>query len=715
MAINLIEKLLTEAVQTGGTYAEFIVSDDNVVYICDGGLRKSTRNYHRSRAEIKEVEKYLKSVSEKNLLFSQQLDRISITISDGRTAVFQKRCHDHFCYIQARKVTEAIEKNCEYVCFTSEKEPGTGIAFSIKKLKTGNKQIVPCIGEIMNGAITTGMYTDLQFVVSGSFHVKNGMLDSKFDQQNQEAANEMSFVMEDALKKMLRLGLLGMPLFSVLPNTMDEETLINISLIQAIRKVCDLYPLFRNRKGNVVSRNLVVYGTDEVTTLFPQDMIEPFMGDRYWIEPCKAGSREEYFLIDVGIPYYDRERFLKLLFAEENLDDCEKVLQKQSDKWLRAFYIFCSDTVTEEITKRLIISGLRNIRSIRDLKGKMQFPNELYFATKTKTIGKRAAIIKPDIITPSGVDDVYSEQLEFFFLKEIGIKEYSQKPEMEDLAAAMMNKKQPIDRVYAEKLVTLAKYDEEYPGDIDFHAYAIFPYESPRGIRRVRADKLVIGKPYIRQGGLLASATGRTPLWEGFKKLLNENDLLSILAFTERCGAIGLPKIHMQAAELHRDYSTRLYSPGKQGVRDSNYDYTITGLEEILKRRSLQLNKLVWSALLSADNMNDVRFAEYSVDNRKIVNRYDSSLIISLRERTWDPGKNGKLYKPEDIVPVDIAGDFTFDKKNPILKALQFGTGIKKREKAIKEMERIAAREGLRIISEDEYKSFLEWRNHKTC
>ena len=70
MAVNLIRKLLTEAVQTGGTYAEFIVAEDKVTFICDGGSRKSTRNYRQSKADIKEDEKVLKTISEKNLLFS---------------------------------------------------------------------------------------------------------------------------------------------------------------------------------------------------------------------------------------------------------------------------------------------------------------------------------------------------------------------------------------------------------------------------------------------------------------------------------------------------------------------------------------------------------------------------------------------------------------------------------------------------------------------
>jgi len=65
---------------------------------------------------------------------------------------------------------------------------------------------------------------------------------------------------------------------------------------------------------------------------------------------------------------------------------------------------------------------------------------------------------------------------------------------------------------------------------------------------------------------------------------------------------------------------------------------------------------------------------------------------------------------PEKVKITDIHEDFTFDKDNPILKALDFGAGIKRREKAIKDMEKLAAREGLRIISEEEYHEFLKWK-----
>ena len=64
MAANLIEKLLDEAVKTGGTYAKFVVSKENVAFICNGGSRKSTRNYRQSKKEIIADEKTLKAITE---------------------------------------------------------------------------------------------------------------------------------------------------------------------------------------------------------------------------------------------------------------------------------------------------------------------------------------------------------------------------------------------------------------------------------------------------------------------------------------------------------------------------------------------------------------------------------------------------------------------------------------------------------------------------
>ena len=393
MALNLIEKLLTEAVQTGGTYAEFLVSENNIAFICNGGSRRSTRNFRRTKTEIKTDEKVLKAISDKNLLFTEQLSKISISLVDGRTASFLRKDNGQFSTVIAKRVTEAKEKEYAYVCFKSERMPCTGIAFALKQLKTGKHQIVPCEGIILNGPNTTEIQTDQQFVISADFYKSDDSQKKKNDGVNQEVADEVASVMETAIKQTLHLGLLGMPLFSVLPNTMDEESLINTTLIQAVKNVCNTYPLYKNRSGTIVGKNKIVYGTDDVTMLFPQELAEPFLGGRYWLEPCTAESREEYFLIDIGIPHYDRERFLEVIFREENLDDCSRILKEQNDKWLRAFYLFCAAPIAEESIKRQMVSGLRNIRSIRDANGEMRYPYEISLVTDIQAACRNSAVI----------------------------------------------------------------------------------------------------------------------------------------------------------------------------------------------------------------------------------------------------------------------------------------------------------------------------------
>ena len=289
MSANLIDRLLTEAVQTGGSYAKFVVTEDKVAFICDGGSRKSTRKYHQSKDDITADERVLKSISEKNLLFSEQLSRIEFTLRDGRTAVFQKEADGNFCTIRARKVIEKKEKTFEYVCFSSKRaadtrgaasrvtdtrSANTGIAFAVKQLKNGKREITSCVGEIMNGINSTGIPTDLQFVISGNFQTKDklGVWDI---QENRDVVDELSKVFESALKETMDLRLLGMPLFTVLPNSTDEASFFNKALMQTATNVCNSFPMFKSRSGRFVNRSKIALGTDEVTKLFPQEIAEP--------------------------------------------------------------------------------------------------------------------------------------------------------------------------------------------------------------------------------------------------------------------------------------------------------------------------------------------------------------------------------------------------------------------------------------------------------
>ena len=93
----------------------------------------------------------------------------------------------------------------------------------------------------------------------------------------------------------------------------------------------------------------------------------------------------------------------------------------------------------------------------------------------------------------------------------------------------------------------------------------------------------------------------RPPLWKGLKKLMDEESIQQLIVFAKKYGAVGMPVVISQTAEKHSDFSKLLYVEGRRTNRDTNFDYCIPGLDELLKRRSLQLSRLVWQAITSVE------------------------------------------------------------------------------------------------------------------
>ncbi len=695
MATNLINKLVSQAEKDNGTYVDIIFSDSGIAFTSDAGKRKSTKNFKLTEKEIISYERTLKSLDERCLLFCR-LKRIEIRLRDGRRAYFEKCMYDDsIVVITACKVTETKEKLYKWVI--TEIDDGR-VAFQIKDTKNKKYDTVPSKGGWFEGIFESEEETDLLFCMSGSLDEIKAAL-SKFIRSTVG----------------LRINLLS--LYNVLPSTMDDDCEWNMELVKTVKETFNSgYPLFKNTIGRIVAKNRIMIGTEEVTSLFPHEICAKILdSDKCWLIPCEEGSRAEYFIIDIGVTKYDRESFLELIFDDFCLDELEKILEKQNDKWLRNFYIFCSKPILEDKVRRIVYSGLRNIRSIRDTKGKMYFPNEISIAKDGDDALKNSVIIRKSLISPNGIDDEYTVNIKELFENALNIVEYSQKPEMEQLAIDLSTKKQAIDERYAEKLVQLALYDKSHIGVIAFSEYSLFPYESSRGLRRVKASEIVIGRPYVKEGNLLSRAMDRPELWKGFKSLVDAENLELILAFAERHGAVGMPCIIEQRAEKHIKYSEQLFVQGKQLVRDTNFDYTIPGLDEILKKRSLQLNRLIWKCIINVDKSfaEEVVFAEYSCNNRETVNRAESSLIQILKQRVWVPDKNNKLHAPADIKIADISEELVFDRRNPILKELQFGSAVKQREDEIKRLNKLVESVGMKLVDADEYQEFLDWKSRQ--
>ena len=84
-----------------------------------------------------------------------------------------------------------------------------------------------------------------------------------------------------------------------------------------------------------------------------------------------------------------------------------------------------------------------------------------------------------------------------------------------------------------------------------------------------------------------------------------------------------------------------------------------------------------------------------------------------MKQRVWVPDKNNKLFSPGDIDVKDINNAFLFDKRNPILKQLCFGSTKINIDDEIKRLKKDASKIGMEIISKEEYQEFIEWKAKK--
>ena len=135
MAKNLIEKLINEAIETKGTYAEFYVTAGNVAFVSDAGSRRSTRNYKIDDKAISIVERTIKTLDDRSLLFSGSLKKLKAVLRDGREYSFERKDKDQISVITGKTTTETSIKEYNWVRFTDKSDNKNGVAFALKDNK----------------------------------------------------------------------------------------------------------------------------------------------------------------------------------------------------------------------------------------------------------------------------------------------------------------------------------------------------------------------------------------------------------------------------------------------------------------------------------------------------------------------------------------------------------------------------------------------------
>ena len=397
---------------------------------------------------------------------------------------------------------------------------------------------------------------------------------------------------------------------------------------------------------------------------------------------------EDIFIHSLNIEEFTVDDFFNM-FKDNAF---EKYLEYKPDNWLRRFYLFCSDTYDYRYGNYAY--SMKNCRMFRSSTDKMCRSDEIFILHKwVSLIDEDTPVIKDCFISKTRNDG--NSKIEDFFFDVMDIREYGPDIEAEKALKRIQNS-ESIDNSYFKDMLKLAKYrlSENYNPDIDFENVSIFLGEDSDDKHFTKAKCIVIGSPYSNFGSIVSDAYSDVYcLWRGYKEHYTNRELEIFLKFAKLCGATNKLEIIRRSAEYNPLFFTRLKSESKNTGYGCNTDYTIKNLEELLRKGDLRISKMIWQVLLENGDpyICKYHYAEYAPNRSVQRKRCDSSLICYLKEYNWVPDKNGKLFRPVDILVEDINIDFKYDENNVLLKALKFGEGLMQETEKVREAWRIVA------------------------
>jgi hypothetical protein len=124
---------------------------------------------------------------------------------------------------------------------------------------------------------------------------------------------------------------------------------------------------------------------------------------------------------------------------------------------------------------------------------------------------------------------------------------------------------------------------------------------------------------------------------------------------------------------LHEDYLA-------SGVRESGYskneDWTIDGIDVLVRSPTIGNSRILWSTLIRANSA--VALARYRPNLQYKTRQTDSQLVHFLKNHAWIPDSEGSFHFPKDIGRGQLPLGFIYDDRNGLLTAIGFEASIQR-------------------------------------
>jgi DNA-binding transcriptional MerR regulator len=304
------------------------------------------------------------------------------------------------------------------------------------------------------------------------------------------------------------------------------------------------------------------------------------------------------------------------------------------------------------------------------------------------------------------------------FLTQAGVRTYDVRAGIERILELYPPAKPLPLRTHISHIRQFVRYWRQSPTDIalfDRKSFLVNSLSDGKIIETCFARAVCLDAPFDQTG--LAGLFGihkKIALWDGYQNELGRNELQHFISFLKAVGVMFQIKVerasvfknpHWNSRELAKDYHYGVAT--KMTSSAISTDYTIPHCVGYLKSRTFSASRLVWDALVKADDESSK--ALFRPNQKHPIREAPSQLVCHLRDHAWIPDKSGEFRSPAYITREDLRSDFPYDDRNGLLTAIGFGEHSKKRSEEYQIRNREARKWG--FASAEEAAEYATLRN----
>jgi len=497
-----------------------------------------------------------------------------------------------------------------------------------------------------------------------------------------------------SLHTIRELNLLTGEFLSVLPNPQDPIPVryqpIRIAIIEEMNNHA-LTPT--HSKSHAPAKNLLQAKAPLKDWLSPEDLA--FLVDyddtppEWAIAASQKNSNADRFLVGLAIKKWDIDEFIEFLKLKSSQErryipnpphfvsgpDAQfiKWLTSKSIEWHQQMYaLLCADIHARNEYQRVRpIAELKKLLIIRLSNGKYSIGSKCYFPS----IGDEIDEILPRVdkgIYSSGKSKTAQEDARKF-LEDIGVREVGEAEQVQ----AILDQRYKSDNFQPdmkdlERFVALVE-KEGHRASI-FANYYIFKLSDGKW---GKPSDVYLDFPFL-ETGLSAYFNAIGP---DAPKALLANDYCQSTVSSERIlkfvKAVGVQtRLEIEADSCFNNPAVQSLVYQSSGGWSSSYgvneDYTINGLDSLLKNKNEALSRLVWNTACDWKDTSWLR-ARYRSNKYSSSNEAPSQLVCMLKNAAWIPQTDGRFVRPSEASRSLLPKGFPYDDGDEWLKEICFG------------------------------------------